>query len=301
MSTAERNFATFEFGDDPYQLADGLLTELADRVNVVLSKPNGPSDLVARFGKKETLRENNLEAITDVMSLEEAADYVERSGIMEPLNRSLWTPDLVGGTDLPLFVTGAVANWQDRTANVITLLPGQSDVHTAVGNRKMGSTDTERSNESFQKYVATFEEEPTEAIYFERFIKERLEDAGRQVVFQGYKNAKGDEIAQKYIQSEKGAVLLDGVMVARVANAGLQLALQLRKEARVVRPDFDSKEHPDLFIVTDGVSEFFKVARTDEEARPENAHKFQHPVTALRQAVVTGKLLDEARQQERTR
>jgi hypothetical protein len=308
MTTPERNFATFEFAeDDPYQLAGGLLTELADRVKVDLTKPEGPSDLVATFGKKETLRTNDMRLVKEAISLQEAADYVEQSGIMEPLNRSLWTPNLVADVNIPIFMTGAVANWQDRTSRLVSLLPGSGKVHAAVGNRLM-DTPTEAGakepveivgNERIGKYKEKFDMLPTEALYFDQYITPELEARGRQVVFQGYSTGKGDEIARRYIKSKKGAELLEqGVMVARVANAGLQLALQLRKEARSARHGFDSQANPDMYIITDGLSDEFEIARTAEQASAANAARYQNPYTALRQVAVTGKLLSEARAAE---
>lgn len=85
--------------------------------------------------------------------------------------------------------------------------------------------------------------------------------------------------------------------VARVANAGVQLAMQFRKAVRERFPvyHFDAdRDNPQLFILTDTLP----VATTEEQLQ--HPEQFQSPYTALRQTALTAKLLAQAHLEQKS-
>src|SRR5690349_12921029 len=134
-----RNFATFEYGDSVYELAGGLLPELGERVGVTMDSPDTAlPQLVGALGPNKLLRENGT-AVQQVIPLAEAAKLAERSGIGEPLNRSLWTPDRAPHSGMLGVCMGAVANWQDRIP-ALAIPHTISYFHSVAGERIMDST-----------------------------------------------------------------------------------------------------------------------------------------------------------------
>jgi hypothetical protein len=143
-------------GDGVYNLANGLIPEMASVFEVDLGDlPTSEAlgNLVGAIGNSKALQENlpQVQAVlgSDASGLEIAADWTERSGVQVPLNRSLWTPQIKSPGDADgIVITGAVANWQDRTAKLLdeqaSTLSG-SMVYIPVGNREM-NTPTEKAN-----------------------------------------------------------------------------------------------------------------------------------------------------------
>ena len=285
---AERNFRDFELGDDVYELAGGVIPDIAERLDMKLStEPNSQElfQLVGALGKNRVLRYNE-----DVVAIDrsDAAALVDRSGIQRQLSRSLWTPG-IRPTDenIDAFViTGAVANWQDRAAELLTW--GSSRViYAAAGNRVM-DTVTEKTNHNVQRLRAKDHRYPTESKYVKRVIAPRLEESGHAVVASRYLTKEGPVLATRFF--ERYPDLLDKrVAFARVANAGIQLAAQMRTAARAISPEFDADpKDPQVFIMTDS----FPLAYL--EAQEADPRRFQKSATALRQLVLTAKLLHEA-------
>lgn len=300
MSTvAERDFSTFELGNNVYELADGLIPEIAVYLDVQLADEPNSEDLhrlVGKLGKNKVLRDNN--EVTAI-NLETAARLLDRSGVQKPLDRSLWTPERGRSAeekDLTI-ITGAIANWQDRTAKLVKtsietgVLGGE--VKIVAGNRIM-DRPTEKTNTNVQMF---FDEEgryPTETQYALDFvlpeIGTRIGNGGATLV--EYNTDKGDELAANFARDHKK--MFDGVnpvpiTFARVANAGVQLAVQFRNAIReYADPTFDEDhDSPEVFVFTDS----FPIVRTEEEiADPVN---YQSPYSGLRQAVLTAKMLHE--------
>jgi hypothetical protein len=305
---AERDFSNFELGDNVYALAGGLIPEVADRLNFELGDQPNPDrmyELVGVLGPNKVL---GLNKEVEAIDLETAGDLLERSGVQKPLNRSLWTPNLEFG-DLgsgPAFtvVTGAIANWQDRTAQLVAEAVREGtigpDVRVVTGNRVMGKVKSEATNPNVVDFHNKKNRFPTDTEYATRFVLPVLDEAGAQATLTSYDTDTGDEIADNFARNikpiegdEPGYEKLfePGVPVvfARVANAGVQLAVQFRQAIRVsVGPQFDSESDPDVFILTDS----FPIARTEEQKA--DSVNYQNPYTGLRQAVLTGKVLLEA-------
>ncbi len=303
---AERDFSTFELGDNVYELADGLIPEIAVHLDVKLGDEPNSDDmfmLVGKLGKNKVLRDN--EEVTAI-NLETAADLLDRSGVQKPLNRSLWTPDFqvdpISGFTI---VTGAVANWQDRTAMLVAngIKAGALSKTTRIitGSRVMGTKPgSEQSNPNVQAFLEEKGEYPTETQYAEQYVIPKIKGAGGDIILTSYDTDSGDEIAANFAREanfltdpeEQRDMFRDGVQVtfARVANAGIQLAVQFRGAIREYAfSDFDKcPQLPEVFVVTDG----FPIAKTPEEIA-DPAH-FQSPYTGLRQAVLTAKMLHEA-------
>ena len=191
-----------------------------------------------------------------------------------------------------VFVTGAVANWQDRVADLLTqkeVLPTSASIY--AGNRVMANA-TEQANPRVQKFAANHGRNPKEHEYAEAFIQTQLAKH-HAVRFRGLEENDGAKIAARYA-GDKYPLYADlrvkpVVTCARVANAGIQLGLQLRKAMREISPGFDADpSYPQLVIRTDT----FPIARTPEQV--DDAAHYQSPYTALRQVVLTAKLLEEA-------
>lgn len=297
------DFSNYELGTNVAELADGLLPEMAEVFEVPLSANPTAEELgklVGAIGASKVLQQNipRVQAIlgTATDGLTVAADWLDRSGVQQSLERSLWTPDQITSWDRNrVVITGAVANWQDRVTDLLIAkassgvsVDGRVDI--AVGNRVM-NTPTETTNPNVQIFEREHNRPPTEADYASWGIMPALRMGGYpdvQVLY--FDTTSGDEIAHDYFQSNPG-VLNDRVIFARVANAGIQLACQFRKAARLMRPDFDSDpDNPQVFVSTDS----FPIARTSEDLK--NPRQFQNPFTGIRQVALTGKLLVEAAQ-----
>lgn len=293
------DFSNFELGDNVAALAGGLLPEMANVFEIELGDaPNSQTlgALVGAIGAKKTLRENETGAkawLTQVTGSDEqafalAADWLERSGVQQALDRSLWTPELTTPEEAAVVATGGVANWQDRTAELITNLSPRQ-VHIATGTQVMNSV-TEKINPNvitLQNVYGTF---PTQQQYAEDIILPQLLAAGHEVVISPYDTQNGEEIAQRFV-ADYSRLLSGPLAFARVANAGIQLAVQFRNAARRMNTRFDTNPNkPQAFVLTDS----FPIARTLDEAAPKNAKDFQSPFTGIRQVALTGKLLVEA-------
>lgn len=296
---AERDFSNFELGDNVYELADGLIPEIAVHLDVKLGDEPNSDDmfmLVGKLGKNKVLRDN--EEVTAI-NLATAANLLARSGVQKPLNRSLWTPEIgpFDDEDGLTIITGAIANWQDRTAKLVKtgietrMLTGK--VKIVTGNRVM-DRPTEKTNTNVRMF---FDEEgiyPTETQYALDFVLPEIPRIGnRGTTLDAYNTKEGDELAANFARDNKK--MFDGVTpmpitFVRVANAGVQLAVQFRSAIReYADPSFD-EDHgsPEAFVLTDS----FPIARTPEQVQ-DPAH-YQSPYTGLRQAVLTAKMLREA-------
>lgn len=300
MSVEQRDFSNFVLGDDPRLLADGLLFRVAEGVQIDIGDqsdipdPEKLSTLVARLGVGKVLRDNL--APRDVWDLDEAAGLVDVSGILEPLDRSLWTPEIKTPDTAVRVVTGGVANWQDRGLELLIGREERGKVIIAAGSRVMSSA-TELNNPNVIELHARVRDGrqhyPTEATYARTVVKLPLEEAGYEVIFERFDGEDNEGILRQ-LPNRHIALPSGQVAAVRVANAGVQLACQLRGSMARVSPRFDSDPgNPQQFIITDG----FPVA-TAEEQLDDPVH-YQSPYTALRQIAVTGKLLAEAAIEQR--
>ena len=281
-----RDFHNFELGDNVYKLSNELIPEIAERLDIAMDgEPNIEelSMLITKLGPNKALRDN-----TEVTAFEreEMANLVERSGIQKKLSRSLWTPNSKVEVDATV-LTGGVANWQNRSAIVAIESAKNATVYYAVGNRVM-DTATEIDNPWIMRYHQEFGRYPSEAEYAAHTIVPNLLSRGLNVNDFAYDTANGDDIAKLFFENHP-ELLEKRIGFARVANAGIQLAVQMRKNARLIDPKFDADpNNPQAFVFTDS----FPVSRTaEQDAKPQ---EFQKAQTALRQLAVTAKAIYEA-------
>lgn len=289
----QRDFSTFELGDDVYKLADGIIPEIAEAIAVDIDSIEPHKRLQAMLNGLTTDPNNpDLRASKPIFrKYEVAADYIARSGIQNALARSLWTPETPADEAHvdAIVMQGGVANWMSRTADLITEHHMQRPVHIVPGTRTMNAPG-DKVHSKVTSFLDLGKAYPTEQEFARKFTVPELSKAGFVVQLHEYATANGDELYASLVADQPELVQAGvSIAVARVANAGIATALQLRKAARAVNPEFDADpENPQLFVMTDS----FPVARrTEEVAMPS---KFQSPVTALRQLVVTAKLLHEA-------
>jgi len=286
----QRNFSNFELGDNVYELAGGLVPEVAEMLQVPIADEPESGDLQAimeKVGPNKVLRDN---AEIQAIGHDTMVGLVERSGIQDPLSRSLWTPDIEatwGNLD-SIVLVGGVANWQDRASN--TALVGElrnKPVYVLGGKRVMDSA-TEKPNPNINHLHEIFDRYPTEAEYAASIVVPKLVEAGRNVLATAYDTADGDALLEAFFDVNP-QLLEDRIAIVRVANAGVIMALQMRNAAQKQNPDFDAdKNEPQTFIITDTLP----VAHTDDDEK--NAANFQKASTALRQIVLTAKKLHEA-------
>ena len=291
-STETQDFNNFQLGDDVRELADGLMVDIGEAFHIDLiglddeALSVGLGEVVGRLGKNKELRNN--EEVT-VLSDESMANLLDRSGVQTSLDRSLWTPSITTSNAEvdALIMTGAVANWQDRIAAQVVTANTSVPIHYATSDRVMG-TPTEKVNPNV---MAMFEAEgdyPTESQYAAQIIIPKLVEAGFTVISSEYAGANGDQLAEGLF-GDFPELAFKNLVFGRVANAGLQLACQMRVAARKINPDFDGfQDEPQVFVVTDS----FPVAITPEQ-KADAAH-YQNPQTGLRQAVLSAKLIHEA-------
>jgi hypothetical protein len=287
---SERNFNNFEFGDDVYELAGGLVPELAERAGLdpyAGNRSDVMGELVGVLGKNKVLRDN--EPI-DFLTISEMASYVTRSAVLQPLNRSLWLPDKQVPEGTPRVITGGVANWQDRVAkflvNKAKSLTSDVTVYIPVGNRVMNGP-TEVINKNVQQFVEQYKTEPTEGNYAVEFVVPKLTEAGYTTWVYYNETTAGDEIATSFVEGSPELFMPgEKLSFVKVAGAGLQLALQFRNAAKEIHKRYDGiKYKPQVFVETDAI----KVARTSDQVK--RALDYQAPQPGLRQAALTAKLL----------
>lgn len=283
------DFSNFERGDNVLELADGLLPEMAEVFEVDLGQGTEEDlgRLVGAIGTSKVLQENiplvQEKLGTDQSGLEIAASWLGRSGVQEALNRSLWIPELHTPDSASIVITGAVANWQDRTAQLVSDQPNEH-VYIAAGNRVM-ETPTEKVNANVETFFESEGRYPTESEYALLFVAPVITASDKAVSLRSYDTANGEEIADRFLW-EGSHIFVEGrrIAFARVANAGIQLAAQFVRAARSLNFDTNSSD-PQAFVLTDT----FPIAQTEDETK--KAKAFQNPYTGIRQIAVTAKEL----------
>jgi hypothetical protein len=292
MGAQERDFSSFYLGDNVYELAGGVVPEIARRLDVPLGEEPNSADLQAimtQVGTNKVLRENAEVTAIDRQSMTE---LVEVSGIQKPLNRSLVTPELSvrhKSVDA-LVMLGGVANWMERGGIAVPSYLVDTPIY-AVGGTRVMDTATEIENGRVKYWHTTRKEYPTEAEFMKQIIAPRLRRLGHKVITQNdgeYQTKNGDEILDELIERHPDLVDQRLAMV-RVANAGVAMAIQMRDAVRRQNSTFDvASESPQTFVITDT----FPVARHETEDK--DPRHFQKAATALRQVVLTAKKLHEA-------
>lgn len=301
-----KDFSNFEHGDSVYELGGGVVPEIAEVFEHNLPDNPDSQNLYQLFklvGEKPTLQDNikGAEAyLVQVTGSKEAAvdlasSWVQRSGVQEPLNRSLWSPSQQANAIGGIVVTGAVANWQDRGANLVLAQTGELNrvpIYMPLGNRLMNGP-TEVTNYFVQAWQEDNDGQlPTEQQYGRDIIQPVFEAAGFSVTTLPYETKVGDVIAENFFK-DLPHLAQEKLLFARVANAGIQFAVQYRQPARAINPGFDADpSNPQAFVLTDSLP----VATNLEQAtKPE---EFQNPYSGSRQLLATAQSIAKAQEQD---
>lgn len=275
---AKVNFANFnpeehsvyEIGGDVIpQMAEIFGHNLADEPDV-----DNLGELIGTVGPAKTLQDNIDKAVGRIGDSDDAVElarsWVERSGLLIPVDRSFLDPKAMpyAGSDLYI-MTGGVANWIHRRADrlieeidSIGIQVGR--VVLAAGNREMRSG--ERSD------VMGGE---TEYIYMKEVVMPKLEKAGVSVdAVMGVDSGSGDDVAEQAIQQGTSSNT-DIVTVVSNAGAWMQNAGQIGRAMVRHMQSSEAKSIPDrLFVISDG----FPLGTGEE---PTSTH--QNPFSALGQ------------------
>ena len=251
---SEVNFANFNPAEHSvYDVGEGVIREMAGAFGYELTAEpdvDNLGDLIGAVGPAKTLQDN-IEKVqarlgTDQDAVNIARDWVERSGLLTPVERSFMNPELEVLKDIDVAViTGGVANWMHRRADALIQRINRDGtqigkVILAAGNRKM--PDSERDD------VMGGE---TEYIYMGDIIKPKLGKAGvivSSVI--GADSGVGGDVAEAFVEygiSSKAR----NVLVVSNAGAWVQNAGQI-KRAMMRRLQLD-EELPDneLFVISD--------------------------------------------------
>lgn len=279
MSVSERNFSNYQLSDNVYELAGGLLPDMAEALDFDLGEE--PSeDAISRFvghiGPAKELQENiglvQQRLGTEASAISLAAGWTERSGVLAPVHRSFANPEIAVPSEFDTaIITGGVARWMLRRAARIRDLAevsGQNfgEVLVAAGTRQM----KENEHASVARLAELSGQLPTEADFAEGVIVPRLQAAGLAARAVRIGTSVGDEAMKEVAHAIQNR---DTVLVAANAPAAIQTAGQLRVAAKDNRADFDTTGEQ-LFVTGDG----FPLARHGESAATH-----QNPYTALGQ------------------
>lgn len=284
-----RNFGNYYLGDNVYELAGGLIPDMGNWLDIDMgSEPNTESlgQLVGKLGANKVLR-NNEEV--QAMTREHMADLLEQSGVQNAASRSLWSPEITPenrGARIAV-ITGGVFNWMNRSAAIVNSMRFIDTVYAVAGTRVMDSP-TESSQPEVQKLAEVIGKAPTEYEYMKYSLVPKIAIPKRRIIVEGHRTDNGDLLAQRFFENNPN-LLGEQLVFARVANAGVQLAVQMRKAAHKLNPDFDNpaNDNPQVYFHTDE----FPIARTAEQDA--NPKQFQKSQTGLRQVALTAKLLHE--------
>lgn len=280
------NFATYEVTPDldVYNLADGLLFDIAEQAKFEVPSPDERNehseayleDSLSKVGPDRELQQNisAVRAALGPNSRLVIADWIERSGIMVPVERGFMSETPVPEKFDTLFWSGGVANWMMRR-----LAMTQRFDPNNVG-RVVLPFSTREMKPGEHQLVATYQKEhdglPTEYDFANRFIKPMLHlvgFAGDQVIIMNTGKSKGDDVLKAAFADEKTDLLSDQIVVVSNAPNAIQAAGQLRFAGKDSDSSFDAN-NDQLFMVSDS----FPLARNGE---PTKTH--QNPETALGQ------------------
>lgn len=280
MSVAERDFSTYELGDDVYQLAGGLLREIAEVAHYTLSTEPNETELrgfIGVLGPEKELQRNiqGLQERLGSAAVHTVADWIEISGIMQPLDRTFKSNLKIAGKIDTLVVPGGVARWMLRRASILESIDPKivaGDVFLLGSARKMRPTE-HQIVENYQEV----NDDIDEGGFARKIIQPRIQNAGfsEKSVFVYSpcpETENGDQLLRSFFESHR-SVLREYVTVVSNAPNAIQSIGQFRQIAREFDTKFDDGTNQ-LSVISDG----FPIARNGEG--PET---YQNPFTALGQ------------------
>jgi hypothetical protein len=279
MSASERDFSNYQLGDNPYELAAGLLPDMARALDYdlgVVPSEDALSNFIGHIGPAKELQQNiglvqeRLASDDDALTL--AANWTERSGIVSPIHRSFKSTEVAVPSEFDTAViTGGVARWMLRRAAQLRDLSDVSELRFGEVLVGAGIREMKESEHSTVARLAELNGRlPTEADFAEEVIVPHLQAAGLRARAVRFDTRVGDEVVKDLANTIQNRAT---VLVAANAPAALQTAGQLRVAMRDIRPDFDTQGEQ-LFVSSDAIP----VARHGESAATH-----QNPYTALGQ------------------
>ncbi len=244
MNERNRNFNTYELGDNVYQLANGLLQEITEVAGYDISTDPTESELrglVAKLGPDKELQQNisTVETVLGKNSDEIITGWIERSGMMLPLDRRFSlnqpSPEFV---DSAVF-SGGVANWMLRRGEVLKRLDPEKvgEVVLSMGNRKMGLGEHQLVTTWAKSHDG---QRPTEAEFAREYIVGSLALSGFQTEIFAVDSGNGDEVLD-VLFSERPALVDKAIAVIGNAPNAIQAAGQLRLAGRRAHSKFDDE------------------------------------------------------------
>ncbi len=287
--------AEHEFG--VYQLADELIPEMAETLELdITGRPVQETlgNFIGKFAPDKELQKN-ISLVQDRISVDEAADWVERSGVLKPIARAFrdetGLPEKFGRAVL----TGGVANWILRRSTVLEQIdPARIyTVWLVAGDRKM-SDNEHQLVKSHRERFAWNNVETTEYKFMKKFVLPRLTDAWFNVRdFHAEGQTKGSAVLDdwaKFITTIDSAARKSKFLVPANAPASIQTAATIREALQKLDPTFDMAAEPQLYMISDTIP----VARHGE-----GTATHQNPYSALGQILRSAKYLDKAAAQLR--
>jgi hypothetical protein len=258
-------------------LAGGLLPEMATVFGQPLSERPDEDELqrlIGTIGPAKTLQDNiaGVQEIlgTDADAVTLAADWTERSGVLNPVRRGF-----VDTSPLPerldaIVWGGGVANWIKRRVELTERFDPLSvgRVVLAAGNRQMG----EAEHQLVTTYARQEGRIPTETDFIRKYMTGRLALAGFEVEVVAVDSQNAEEINDE-VFAEKPELLDGSILVVGNAPNVVQAAGQIRLAGRRADAGFDA----------DG-RQFYMAGDTIPVARKgEGPATHQNPFTALGQ------------------
>lgn len=286
MSEVNRDFSNYVLSQDKVEeLAGGLIPEIAEIVGVDINQiPDRPSanapteaglsELVRVLGPKKELQDNieGVKALLGPDYIKIIAGWIDRSGSMFPLERSLVTDEPLPKEIDTLYTGGGVGGWLARRENVMKRFDPDAvgRIVIAAGNRVMKPTE--------HQLVATFMKRnngraPTEAEFASAWMVGSLVAVGfNNVEVHAVDDGDGNKVLNDLV-TQKPEILAGTIVVAANAPNGIQAAGQLRIAARNAQPTFD-QDGSQLYVCSDS----FPLA-----LRGEKPATHQNPATAAGQ------------------
>ena len=246
----------YAIGADP-ETQKGVVQEIA----VVFDYELGDRPSVEKLGEllkqgapKKKLQEN-IGRIQEALGTDEdavaiARGWVERSGLLVPVQRSYVTAEKSDNIIDLAVITGGVRNWIHRRAVRLVELDGEVGVRNALlvaGNRVMDTAEG-----------PDVEEGMTEADYMEGVILPNLTagDRGTPTTMVAADTDVGDEVMMAGVEAilEQDLVDLESERIAVVSNAGawVQNAGQFRRAVKAAVDITFDHEGDRLVAVSDG-------------------------------------------------
>ncbi|MFZ1249333.1 MAG: hypothetical protein WAQ24_03345 [Candidatus Saccharimonadales bacterium] len=222
--------------------SSGVLEEMANAFGHKLDDKLTPSNLgqlVGKVGSAKLLQDNislvqqRLETNEDAVSV--ARDWIERSGLLLPVDRYFGVDEhRIEPSDLSI-ITGGVRNWMARRADLLVEECGEGRRPQTVllvgGSRTMRTTEGSDVVEGMK-----------ESDYLEQIVKPTLDNQGLEVHVHAAGSSHGYEVMKEAAKTARDIVDINASIIRVVANAGNwpQNAGQFRRAAREIVPEFDS-------------------------------------------------------------